>query len=131
MYVIALLIVFAALGVFAVQNDSTQVFTLMGYTWSLPTWVPTAIGTGVVSVLLLLHVSHAGIGLRLRQMGHGRALEEHRDVIDELRSENARLREQVAAARGEVRGAASATGSSPSIVESVRSLAGRDRTPAG
>ena len=108
MYLIFMLVVYALLGVFAVQNGSTHDFTLLGYTWSLPIWVPTAIGTAAVSVLLLLHMSHAGLGSRFREMGFGRELDEHRDRIDGLRAENARLREELAAARGEVRGATTA-----------------------
>lgn len=100
MYLIALLVVFALLGVFGMQNSGTQDFTLLGYTWNLPTWAPTAIGTAAVSVLLMLHMSHAGIGARFREMGHGRTLDEHRGMIEELRAENGRLREQLAAARG-------------------------------
>jgi uncharacterized integral membrane protein len=105
MYLIAILVLFALLGVFAMQNGGTQDFTLLGYTWNLPTWAPTAIGTIVASVLLLLHMSHAGLGARFREAGHGRTLHEHRGFIEELRSENARLREQLAAARGAAEGA--------------------------
>lgn len=100
MYLIVLLVVFALFGVFAVQNGGTQDFTLAGYTWNLPTWAPTAIGTGIVSLLLLLHMSHAGMWSRFREFGHGRAIDQHRGLIDELRVENSRLREQLAEARG-------------------------------
>jgi hypothetical protein len=127
MYLIALMVVFALLGIFAAQNDGTQTFRLLGYTWTLQTWAPAAIGTGIVSILLLLHMSHAGIGYRVRQMGHGRALDEHRDMIDELRSENGRLREELAAAHGEVRGATSAA-PRRGLLDGVRSLGSRDRT---
>ena len=130
MYLIALMVVFALLGVFAVQNDGTQTFTLLGYAWKLQTWAPAAIGTGLASVLLLLHLSHAGVGYRIRQIGHGRALDEHRDMIDELRAENGRLREELAAARGEVRGAAAAATPRRSLLDGVRSLGNRDRTTA-
>ncbi len=124
MYLIALLVVFALFGVFAVQNDGTQTFTLLGYTWTLQTWVPTAIGTGVVSALLLLHMSYAGLGHRIRELGHGRALGEHRDAIEELRAENSRLREELAAVKGEVRGAAVSNGGRRSFADSIRGLAG-------
>lgn len=108
MYVILLLVVFAVTGVFAVQNSGTHDFTLLGYTWTLPLWAPTAIGVAAVSVLLMLHLSHAGLGSRFREMGHSRELGEHADRIDELRAENGQLREELAAARGQVRGAAAA-----------------------
>jgi uncharacterized integral membrane protein len=131
MYLIALLVAFILVGVFSVQNDSTQTFTLLSYTWNLQTWVPTAIGSGVIAALLLLHMSHAGLGGRLRQIGHGRTLDEHRDVIDQMRVENSRLREELAAVKGEVRGAAATSGSPSfgrSLRDSVRGLTGRDRT---
>jgi hypothetical protein len=104
MYLIALLVLFAAFGVFAFQNDGTQAFTFLGYTASLPTWAPAAIGTGIASILLMLHMSHAGMGSRFRAAGHDRAIDEHRDVIERLRAENTGLREQLAAARGRIDG---------------------------
>jgi uncharacterized integral membrane protein len=131
MYLIALVVVFILGGVFAAQNDGTQSFAFLGYTWTLQTWVPTAIGTGVMGLLLLLHMSHAGLGGRLRQIGQSRTLDEHRDVIDQLRTENSRLREELAAVKGQVRGAATAgSGSSftRTLGDSVRGLTGRDRT---
>ena len=108
MYLILLLVVFILTGVFSVQNVGTHDFTLLGYSWTLPLWAPTAIGVAIVSVLLLLHMSYAGLGSRFREMGYGRELDDHRGRIDGLVAENARLREELAAARGEVRGAATA-----------------------
>jgi hypothetical protein len=100
MYLIVLLVVFAVFGVFAVQNGGTQDFTLLGYTWALPIWAPTGIGIAIVAVLLLLHMSHSGLGARFQAMGYGRRLGEHRGTIDELRTENGRLREELAGMRG-------------------------------
>jgi uncharacterized integral membrane protein len=113
MYLIGLLVVFALFGVFAVQNGGTQDFTLLGYTWNLPVWAPAAIGTGLVSLLLLLHMSHAGMGSRFREFGHGRAIDQHRGLIEDLRTQNAELREQLA----EARGAMSATRREPVAVD--------------
>lgn len=128
MYLILLLVVFALVGVFAAQNGGTHDFALLGYTWSLPLWIPTAIGTAAVSALLLLRMSHATLGSRFRELGHGRALHEHKDRIDELRDENVQLREQLAAARGEVRGAA-ATRRAPrqSWMDELRAMTARAR----
>jgi uncharacterized integral membrane protein len=106
MYVILLLVVFAITGVFVVQNGSTHDFSLLGYTWTLPLWAPTAIGVAAVSVLLLLHLSHAGIWSRFREMGHWRELDDHVNRIETLRAENTQLREELAAARGQLSGAA-------------------------
>lgn len=100
MYLILLLAIFALAGVFAVQNPGSQVFHFLGYGWLLPTWAPTAIGIGAVSVLLILLMSHAGLGSRFREMGHGREIDAHRREIEGLRAENGRLREELAAARG-------------------------------
>jgi hypothetical protein len=132
MYVILLLVVFALLGVFSVQNGSTHDFSLLGYTWNLPLWAPTAIGTAAASVLLMLHLSHAGLGSRFRDMVYGREIDEHRGRIDALRDENSRLREELAATRGEVRGAAAAgRGPQQSWMDGLRSMTERvrGRTP--
>jgi hypothetical protein len=106
MYLILMLAVFVLTGVFSLQNVGTHDFSLLGYSWSLPLWAPTAIGVGAMAVLLLLHMSHAGLGSRFRELGYGRELDDQRDRIEALHADNARLREELAAARGEVRGAA-------------------------
>ena len=100
MFLLALLIVFVLTGVFATQNGSTQSFTLLGYSWVEPIWLPTAIGVGIVSALFVLHMGSADIGYRFRRLGHDRQIEGHRDLIADLRDENSRLREELAAARG-------------------------------
>jgi hypothetical protein len=100
MYLIVLLAVLALTGVFAVQNGGTQDFHYLGYGRELPVWAPTAIGVGIVSVLLIVVRSYTGLGSRLREIGHGRELDQHVRVIEDLRTENARLREELAEARG-------------------------------
>ena len=127
MYLISLLVLFVVAAVFAMQNGGTQDFSLLGYTWNLPTWAPALIGTGIASALLLLHMSHAGLGARMRDFGHGRTIDEHRGTIDDLRVENSRLREQLA----EMRGAASVrSGSAPagrSWTDGIRDLPNKVR----
>ena len=100
MFLLALLIVFALTGVFAFQNGDTQSFTLLAYRWVEPLWVPTAIGVGIVAALFLLHLGGSGLAYRFRAFGHGREIEGHRSLIADLRDENSRLREQLAAAGG-------------------------------
>lgn len=100
MFLLALLIVFALTGMFAFQNGDTQSFTLLGYRWVEPLWVPTAIGVGIVAALFLLHLGGSGLGYRFREFGHGREIDGHRSLIAGLRDENSRLREELAAARG-------------------------------
>jgi hypothetical protein len=106
-YLLLLLAVFALTGVFAVQNEGSQVLHLLGYSRSLPIWVPTTTAVGVVSGLLLLGNALAGLRYRIREIGHARDVAEHHSVIDALRAENADLREELAALVGELRGAAS------------------------
>jgi uncharacterized integral membrane protein len=133
MYLIALIVVFVLLGVFAVQNPSTQEFSFLGYLWRVPLWVPTAIGIGLASALLVLKSGTAGLGSRFQEVGHARAIDEHRDLIADLREENARLREEVAARRGELAGLRSGTppgtpaaaAAQPTWRESVRSWGSR------
>ena len=129
MYLIALIVVFILVGVFAVQNPGAQDFTLLGYVWHLPVWVPTAIGVTLVTVLLLLQMSTAGLGHRFRQLGHDREIGEHRGLISDLRNENASLREEVAARRGELSalrsGQTVVDGPRPSWRDSVRGWGSR------
>jgi uncharacterized integral membrane protein len=100
MYLIALLAVVILGMVFAIQNNGHQDFSFLGYTWNLRTWVPTAIGTGIVSALLVLHMSHARLGYQLRRLGQDRSLDEQRGMVANLREENTELREELAAATG-------------------------------
>jgi len=116
MYLIAPIVVFIIAGVFAVQNPGAQDFSLLGYSWRLPLWVPTAIGVGLVTVLLVLQMSTSGLGHRFRQLGHFREIDQHRGLISELRDENARLREELAARRGEL----SALRSGQTVVDNPR-----------
>jgi uncharacterized integral membrane protein len=132
MYLIALIVVFVLVGVFAVQNPSTQEFNFLGYVWRLPLWAPTAIGIGIVSVLLVLRSGTAGVGARFQEVGHARDIDQHRGLIADLREENAALREEVAARRGELAGLRSGTPAAPAAAASrptwrdnVRSWGGR------
>jgi uncharacterized integral membrane protein len=120
MYLIALIVVFILLGVFAVQNPAAQDFSLLGYGWRLPLWVPTAVGVGLASILLILQMSTSGLGYRFRQLGHAREIDEHRGLIADLREENARLREEVAGRRGEL--AAMRAGGRPVVARPAPSL---------
>jgi uncharacterized integral membrane protein len=121
MFLLALLIVFVLTGVFATQNGGTQSFTLLGYSWVEPLWVPTAIGVGIVSALFLLHMGGVDLGYRFRQFGHDRQVEGHRSLIADLRDENSRLREELAAARGRPMTSTPA----PSWIDGLRSQARR------
>lgn len=105
MYIVLLLAIFALTATFAVQNEGTQVFRLLGYGWTLPTWAPTAIAVGVVTAVLVLVAAYLGLRAHLRDLGHGREMERHVRLIEDLLAENVLLREQVAGLQGEVRGA--------------------------
>jgi uncharacterized integral membrane protein len=122
MILIALLIVFMGVGVFAMENRGTQDFAFLGSMWHEPLWLPVAIGVGLVSALLLLHMSST-LGYRFTLWGHRRQLEGHRGQIEDLRDENTRLREELAAARGRTSAATSANRAS--WMDGVRSLPNR------
>lgn len=96
---------FLAAGAFAVQNPDSAQFHFLSYVWELPQWVPALAGVSVMAVLLVLHMTFATIGGQLQRFGHHRELGGHQDAISELEARNAKLREELAAARG----AASAT----------------------
>jgi hypothetical protein len=83
--------------------------------------VPTAIGVGIVSALFLLHMGGVDLGYRFRQFGHDRQVEGHRNLIADLRDENSRLREELAAARGRPVSSTPA----PSWIDGLRSQARR------
>jgi uncharacterized integral membrane protein len=93
-------LVFGLLGVFAMENGGTQDFTFLGYIWHLPAWVPTASGVALVTLLLVLHMAHAGLSHGLRRVGYERTVDQHRGLIADLRADNANLREELATLRG-------------------------------
>ena len=100
LFVIGMLVMFLAAGAFAVQNPDTAQFHFLSYVWALPQWAPALIGVGVMAILLVLHMSFATIGTQLQRFGYHREIGGHRDTISGLEEENARLREQLAEARG-------------------------------
>lgn len=87
---------------FSIQNGGAQVFHLLGYRWNLPVWVPTLAGVGFASVLLVIAAGFSGLGSRLREIGYGHEIDRHRQTVDELRAENARLRGELMAIRERV-----------------------------
>jgi hypothetical protein len=102
---LGLLAVFALAGAFAAENEGTQVFQLLGYTRTLPTWAPTVIGVGATGALATLLVCAGRLRYQLRAIGHHRAVARHLKVIERLEADNDRLRDELAAAMGAVRGA--------------------------
>jgi len=125
MFLLALLIVFALTGVFSYQNGDTQSFTLLGYRWVEPVWLPTAIGVGIVAALFLLHLGGSDLGYRFRELGHGRQIEGHRSLIADLRDQNSRLREELAAARGRPMSSTPAQSWMEGLRSQARRVAGR------
>src|SRR3982074_448445 len=100
LFVIALLIVWAVVGAFAVQNQSTVHVSLLSYAWDVAEWIPAAIAAAAVSVLLVLHMLGAGIGYQRSLCGFRREVDMHRQAIAGLEEENARLRRNLTAAGG-------------------------------
>jgi uncharacterized integral membrane protein len=104
LFVIGMLVVFLATGAFAVQNPDTAQFHLLSYSWSVPMWVPTLVGVGAMAALLFLAMTFATVGGQLMRFGYHRQIGGHRATIAELEDEVARLRDQLAAARGSTPG---------------------------
>jgi uncharacterized membrane protein YciS (DUF1049 family) len=100
-----LLAIFALTGAFAAENEGTQVFQLLGYTRTLPTWAPTVVGVGAGAALITLVVCAGRLRSQLRAIRHERAVHRHLRVIERLEADNARLREELAAARSAYLGA--------------------------
>lgn len=113
MYLIGLLLVFGLLGVFAMENGGAQDFTFLGYIWHFPGWVPAAVGVTLVTLLLVLHMTHAGLRHGLHRVGYQRTVDQHRALIADLRAENASLREELAALRARGRQAQVAAAPTP------------------
>lgn len=104
LFIIGMLIVFLATGAFAVQNPDTSQFHFLSYAWNVPLWVPTLVGVGAMAMLLFLAMTFATVGGQLMRFGYHRQIGGHRQTIAELEDQVARLREQLAAARGSASG---------------------------
>jgi hypothetical protein len=98
--VIAMLIVWAAVGVLFVQNPGILHVTLLSYGWDVPMWLPAAVGVAVMSALLILYMLASGIGHQVRWFSFRRTVEAHQRTVADLEDEIARLKDQLAAARG-------------------------------
>jgi hypothetical protein len=109
MFLVGLLIVFALVGIFAADNRAIQHFTFLGTGWDVALWVPVALGVAAMGVLMLLHMIWADLGHRFVRFSLSREVGEHRGQIANMQAENERLREELAALRGEARAAAPAT----------------------
>jgi hypothetical protein len=98
--VIAMLVVWAAVGVMFVQNPGIVHVSMLSYGWDVPMWLPAAIGVAAMSALLLLYMVASGIGHQVRWFSFRRTVEAHERTVADMEDEIARLKDQLAAARG-------------------------------
>jgi uncharacterized integral membrane protein len=96
-FLILLVIALLLLGIFVVQNSSTEQVSFLTFHWAgVPQWLPPVLAGGAVAILLVLYMLVAGGRRGIRQRGvRGRA----DSRISALESENERLRQELAELR--------------------------------
>jgi uncharacterized integral membrane protein len=107
MILFLLLLILAAVGVgiYASENQSTHQVTFLQWHWAaVADWVPVVIAAAVVGGLFLLYMIYSGLvhGVRLGSMR--RRVSTRENAINEMRTENQRLREENARLRADQRG---------------------------
>ncbi len=107
LFLILLVILVAALVVYAAQNGNTENVSFLTFQLSsVPAWQPPVIAGGAMALLLLLYMLYANARHGFRRRSLTRKISEHEASLAELRSENESLRRDLheAAARLEGRG---------------------------
>ena len=96
-FLILVVLALLLLGIFAVQNSSTEQVNFLTFHWAgVPQWLPPVLAGGAVAILLILYMLVAGGRRGIRQRGvKGRA----DSRVSALETENERLRQEVAELR--------------------------------
>src|SRR2546423_15624129 len=102
-FLILVVLALLLLGIFAVQNSSTEQVNFLTFHWAgVPQWLPPVLAGGAVAILLILYMLVAGGRRGIRQRGvkgggdsRGSAPEAENE---RLRPEGARHRKQLSAA---------------------------------
>jgi uncharacterized integral membrane protein len=96
-FLILLVIALLLLGIFVVQNSSTEQVSFLTFHWTgVPQWLPPVLAGGAVAILLILYMLVAGGRRGIRQRGvKGRS----DSKVSALESENERLRQELAELR--------------------------------
>jgi uncharacterized integral membrane protein len=105
LFLILLVIVGAAVGLYATENTGTHDVTLWQWHWSaVPDWVPVVVTAAVIGGLFLLYMLYSGLVHGVRVGSMRRRVTTRESTITDLRRENQGLREENARVRSELRG---------------------------
>jgi hypothetical protein len=105
LFLILLIIVAAAVALYATGNTGAHDVTLWQWHWSaVPDWVPVVVAAAVIGGLFLLYLLYSGLVHGVRVGSMRRRVTTRESTITDLRRENQRLREENARTRSELRG---------------------------
>ncbi|MFZ0215908.1 MAG: LapA family protein [Candidatus Dormiibacterota bacterium] len=100
-FVALLVLVLVVLGIYALQNGATTEVTFLFWRWSLPRWVPAAVFTAAVLVVLFLYGLFFGVGWRFRHRRLQRTASEIESRASDLQHDVNQLRVEMSRAHGE------------------------------
>lgn len=107
MLLFLLLLILAGVGVaiYASQNTETHAVTFLQWHWSaVSDWVPVVTTAIVIGLLFLLYMIYSGVVHGVRVGSMRRRVSTREQAINEMRTDNQRLREENARLRSELRG---------------------------
>jgi len=105
LFLLLLILAAVGVGVYANQNTGTHSVNFLQWHWAaVGDWVPVVITAVVIGGLFLLYMIYSGLvhGVRLGSMR--RRVSTRENAINDMRTENQRLREENARMRAEQRG---------------------------
>lgn len=105
LFLLLLIVAGAGVAVYANQNTGTHDITFLQWHWSsVADWVPVVAAAVVIGGLFLLYMIYSGLvhGVRLGSMR--RRVSTREQAVNDMRTENQRLREENARLRSERRG---------------------------
>jgi hypothetical protein len=131
---ILIILVFVLAGIFAAQNPGSHNVAFGPYHWnSAPDWLPVVAAAAIVAVLFLLYMAYSGMLTGIRHGFLRRRISSNEATINDLRTENERLREENARLRADARrgGRTGETVSEPSASPSNGQVVNSRNQPEG
>src|SRR2546422_9463978 len=104
LFLLLLIVAGVVVAAYAAQNTTTHDVTLWQWHWSaVPDWVPVLLTAAVIGALFLLYLLYAGMVHGGRVGPIRRRVTTREAAINDMRTENQRLREENARLRSESR----------------------------